>query len=142
MKTVELLQSFVNQKPGLEFENYGSVSSYRSEMREITNDRKDFYELLNVCLMTIENFDEKLSNQLTNNSGRLTLKDDQLEYCVGQYFPTEYRPAANRMLANLIWDNTRELYADQLNDKMTLRQFINKKYKTQLSRRVLKNYFN
>jgi hypothetical protein len=142
MKTVELLQSFVNQKPGLEFADYGDVSAYRSEMREITNDRKDFYELLNVCLMTIENFEQKLIDQLKNNNGRLALKNGKLEYCTGQYYPTEYRPAANRILATLIWRNARELYADQLNDKMTLRQFINKKYKTQLSRRVLKNYFN
>ena len=142
MNTIELLTKFVNQRPGLEFCNYGDVSSYRAEMRGITNDRQDYYELLSIAQMSIDNLNEKLANYLTNNSGRLTLKNDMLDYCTGQYFPTEYRLAACRVLANLIWDNVRTLYADQLNDKMTLRQFINKKYKNQLSRRVLKNYFN
>jgi hypothetical protein len=53
-----------------------------------------------------------LADELTRG-GRLSLEQDangsfRLEYCVGQYFPTEYRAAACRVLAGAWWSLDRE----------------------------------
>jgi hypothetical protein len=142
MNTVELLVKFVNQKPGLEFANYGDLSSYRAESREITADKHDFFELLAMAQRRINNFPETLESYLGKNSGRLTLENGNLQYITGQYFCTEYRPAANRVLASLIWNNYRdEKHADGSNvyaDGPAIRKAI----KRSLSRRVSRLYFN
>ena len=142
-QTINKLVKFVNQRPGLQFCNYGNVSAYRSEMREITNDRQDFFELLALASARIDGLDEKLSQYLTNTSGRLTIdKDGNLQYCTGQYFPTEYRPAANRVLVSLIWESYRnEEHADGsplYKDGQEIRKAIRRR----VSRRVARNYFN
>lgn len=132
--TTEKLVKFVNQRPGLEFANYGDITSYRAEMREITKDRNDFFELLSLAQRTVENFDQVLTDYLTSTNGRLSLVDGNLQYITGQYFPTEYRPAANRTLANIIWAELSKNY--ETGDE------IRKAAKRQLSRRVVKYYFN
>jgi hypothetical protein len=138
MNTIEKMTKFVNQRPGLNFSRgcryYGEVSAYRSEMAEITRDRTDYYELLNTAFSRIDTLNDKLTDYLQKSSGRLTLNDaGDLQYCTGQYFPTEYRPAANRVLANLIWDSYRdEMSGDE----------VRKALKRRVSRRIMKNYFN
>lgn len=142
-QTTTLLTQFVNQRPGLDFANYGDVKPYRAEMREITADRNDFFELYALASNRLgTDFNELLTSALESSSGRLTLKDGVLEYTTGQYFPTEYRPAACRVLANLIW-------ADYANEKNTDESpvyadghEIRKAIKRNVSRRVAKNYFN
>ncbi len=39
------LHAFANQRPGLEFANYGDLRSYRAECRSITRDLSDFRQL-------------------------------------------------------------------------------------------------
>ncbi len=143
--TVELLNKFVNQRPGLEFANYGDSKSYRSESAEITRDKGDYYELLRVALRRYDsyrNLAEVVNRYFGNNAGRLQLKDNSLEYCTGQYFPTEYRPAACRVLVSVIWDS----YRDEKNeagepiykDGHELRKAIRRNF----GRRINNNYFN
>lgn len=142
--TIEKLTKFVNQRPGLDFCNYGDGSAYRSEMAEITRDRTDFFELLSFAFRRIDNLNEQLTAYLSKDSGRLTLnKDGQLEYCTGQYFPTEYRPAANRVLANLIFASYRdEIEANTPNNVYKDGHEIRKAIKRNVSRRLARNYFN
>jgi len=152
MTTIEKLTKFVNQRPGLDFCNYGDVSAYRSESAEITRDRTDYFELLSLAFSRINNLNEVAENYLKNSSGRLTLNDKgNLEYCTGQYFPTEYRPSVNRILANLIWASYRDetkYIAD--NDKIGYTgdhvykdgNEMRKAIKRNVSRRIMKNYFN
>jgi len=142
MKTVEKLVKFVNQRPGLDFVNYGDVSAYRAESREITNDKHDFFELLSLAQRRIEDFDAKLEKELRNTSGRLTLEGENLQYITGQYFCTEYRPAANRVLVSLIWNE----YRDEKNPDGSVvysdGHAIRKAIRRNLSRRVGRLYFN
>ena len=142
--TINTLVKFVNQRPGLCFANYGDIRLYRSEMREITRDRNDFFELLSLASSRIEGLDEKLKQYLTNTSGRLSIdKDGKLQYCTGQYFPTEYRPAACRVLVDLIWASYRdETEANTPNPVYSNGNEIRKAIKRRLSRRVARNYFN
>jgi len=142
MNTIEKLTRFVNQRPGLDFSNYGDVSAYRSEMAEITRDRTDYFELLSFAFNRVDNLNEVLTNYLQNTSGRLTLNNDVLSYCTGQYFPTEYRPAANNVLRSIIWNSySNELHADNTPvyaDGNAIRKAI----KRNVSRRIARNYFN
>lgn len=144
MSTIEKLTKFVNQRPGLDFANYGDISAYRSESAEITRDRTDYFELLSLAFSRIDNLNEVVTNYLKTSSGRLTMNDaGNLEYCAGQYFPTEYRPAANRMLANLIFASYRdEIETNTPNSVYKDGNEIRKAIKRRISRRVAKNYFN
>jgi len=141
--TTEKLVTFVNQRPGLDFSNYGDVSAYRSESREITKDRQDFFELFALAARRVDNLEQQLTDYLTTTSGRLLLnKEGRLEYCTGQYFPTEYRPAANQVLRSIIWNSYRDEKDSQGNDVYTDGHQIRKAIKRNLSRRVSKNYFS
>lgn len=143
-QTINKLVKFVNQRPGLQFCNYGDISAYRSEMREITRDRSDFYELLGLASARIPDLETKVAAYLAASSGRLTINDKgELQYCTGQYFPTEYRPAACRVLRDLIWASYRdEKETNTPNNVYTTGDEIRKAIRRRLSRRVARNYFN
>lgn len=103
------LSTWVAQRPGLEFGNYGDVTSYRSEMRRITAQRHDFNALMSAVSWR-ESIDADALRAAFKDaySGRLTLHDTdaggvRLEYCTGQYWPTEYRAAACAVLASALW---------------------------------------
>jgi hypothetical protein len=110
-KIIEALDAFVRQRPGLEFANYGDVSAYRSEMRSITKDLHHYRTLRRqVELSGITA--EQLLAAFRAYSGRLSITetDDgkvRLNYCTGQYFPTEYRRAACAVMASALWDYKR-----------------------------------
>lgn len=139
----ELLANFVNQRPGLNFADYGDVKLYRAEMREITNDRRDFYELFNLCFIRMGGtFAEKLTKELTNSNGRLTLEGGELQYCTGQYFPTEYRPAACRILVTILWNDYRDEKKADGTPVYSDGHAIRKAIRRNLSRRVSRIYFS
>jgi hypothetical protein len=143
VSTLEKLVNFVNQRPGLDFANYGDVTSYRSEMREITNDRNDFFEMLSMANIFVENLESKLTDYLSKDSGRLTIDENSnLSYCTGQYFPIEYRPAACRVLRSLIWNALRDAKNSEGTELYKTGDDIRKVAKRYLSLRVSKNYFN
>ena len=142
--TIEKLVKFASQRPGLDFANYGDLYYYNKESREITKDLHDFRELLNLAFRRIDNLEEQLTSYLRNTSGRLLLNaNNELEYCAGQYFCTEYRPACNRVLANLIFASYRdEIESNTPNPVYKDGIEIRKAIKRQVSRRVYNNYFN
>ena len=139
---IDLLCKFVNSRPCLDFNNYGCIKTYRAESREITNDRKDFYELLNFARWRVENLNEKIQEHLTTSSDRLTFENDKLKYITGQYFPTEYRPACCRVIRSIIW---REYMNEKNTDGTTKHETghdIRKAIKIHLNSRVSRLYFN
>ena len=108
---LETLHRWVRQRPGLEYCNYGDPTAYRSEMRSITKDRHHAEALLSYVAprdsITAEMI---LEASRRSFSGRLkiTPSDDgekfSIDYCTGQYFPTEYRKAVCAVLASAVWD--------------------------------------
>lgn len=102
-----LLRAFVNQRPGLDYANYGDFSSYRSEVRGITRQRKDALELLRAVELRESITAEDMRAGFRAFSGRLSLvsknRKPALEYCTGQYFPTEYRAAVAAVCASILW---------------------------------------
>jgi hypothetical protein len=108
-QVIAALRAFINQRPGLEFGNYGSVPAYRAECRQIAKDRRDALELLRAVewrdSITAEAIIEAAKGAY---SGRLTIETRDsgavaVGYCTGQYFPTEYRKAAGAVLASALW---------------------------------------
>lgn len=147
MNTIEKLNKFVNSRPGIDKRDYSSSSDYNRESREITQDRNDYLELLALASARIPNLDSELEAYLIANTGeRLFLKDGKLVYHTGQYYPTEYRVAACRVLKSLIWNNYREemvkgerdLFYPVYKDGHEIRKAIQRN----LSNRTYKNYFN
>ena len=150
---IKLLCSFVDQRPGLDPNNYGGGlegwRGYRRESAEITKDRSDFYELLRLALMIYdrEELNKVIFDNLISTGDRLTLKFIgyentpeteiyRLEYITGQYWPTEYRPAASRSLVSAIWKYYQSL------ERLQTGHDIRKEARKHLSRRVGRLYFN
>jgi hypothetical protein len=153
LTTVEKLEKFVNQRSGIEAGNYFSdwrdadgIRAYRQERAEITRDRQDFYSLLNLAFRRLneDKLNEKLTTYLKTTNGRLNLNEaGHLQYCTGQYFPTEYRPAASRVLAQIIWnDYANEEMPNEPNPVYKDGHEMRKAIAKHVSRRVMKNYFN
>ena len=137
--TTAMLVNFVQQRPNLEFANYGDIKYYRQDSREITNDRNDFFELLRFAQSKLnsEELELMLFDYLKHSSRRLTANEDgSLRYITGQYFPTEYRAAACSALASMLWDYVRENYEFKTGEDMR------KYFRRNFGRRVCKNYFN
>jgi hypothetical protein len=105
-----LLDAWIQQRPGLEFGNYGDWTAYRSEMRSITRDLHHARAMLRY----VEWHDSITADMILDaaKSGRLSIKVEgdkvSLDYCTGQYWPTEYRPAVCRLLSSAIWYWMRE----------------------------------
>ena len=102
------LASFIRQRPGLDFANYGDVSAYRSEMRAITRQRHHAEEPLAAVGWRQSITAENLKEGFRAFSGRLTWDGRRLDYCTGQYFPTEYRNAVCAVLVSVMWDYFRD----------------------------------
>lgn len=130
----DALATWIRQRPGLEFGNYGNVSSYRSEMRGISKDKRDAETLLQAVRWRDSITGEKLLDAFKHAySGRLSArvfhktstgecKDPkhevecldgnesrvELDYTTGQYWPTEHRKAAAAVLASALWEWQRD----------------------------------
>lgn len=109
---ITALRVWVNQRPGLEFGNYGNVTSYRSELRSITKDRATALRMLRDIELRDSITAPMLLEGFRAYSGRLTITEKdgkpQLDYCTGQYWPTEYRRAVCAICAAVLWDYVRE----------------------------------
>lgn len=102
------LRRFTNSRPGLDFGNYGDVSAYRSEARDIARDRQEALTLIRAVELSSMSAEE-LREGFRAFSGRLTLatRDNgavSLGYRTGQYYPTEYRKAVAAVCAAAMWD--------------------------------------
>lgn len=122
---LEALRQWINQRPGLDFANYGEWKSYRAELRSITRDRSDALQLMQaVALRDSITAEDMIKAFPRAFSGRLAISETKTEnayenygaqfgpvflgYCTGQYWPTEYRKAAAAVLARALWEYTSE----------------------------------
>jgi hypothetical protein len=141
-RIIEAMDAFVRQRPGLEFGNYGDVSAYRSEMRSITKDLHDYRALSRqVELSGITA--EQLLAAFRAYSGRLSINETdkgevRLDYCTGQYFPTEYRRAACAVMAQALWDYKRDNYPDGPDVGLAIR----KSFKREFGDSIANRWFN
>ena len=100
---LEALARFVAQRSGIDGRNYGgSREAFLGDYRRILRDGQSARALLRVVELSTCLPDSILVDVL--KSGRLTWDGKRLDYCVGQYFPTEYRAAVCRALASVLWN--------------------------------------
>lgn len=131
---LEALARFVAQRSGIDGRNYGgSREAFMGDYRRILRDGRDARALLRVVELSTCLPDSILVDVL--KSGRLTWDGKRLDYCAGQYFPTEYRAAVCRALASVLWNYWRDggrYTADQ----------IRAAAKSNLGRGITKRWFN
>ena len=103
------LYAFVHQRPGLEYGNYGNRASYQSEMRAIIKDLHHARTLLRALeLRQSITAADILAACKGAFSGRLSIVQNDagavvVDYCTGQYWPTEYRKAVSAVCASALW---------------------------------------
>lgn len=147
-KILALLASFAAQRPGLEYGNYGEMRSYRSEMRSITQDLHDFRTLMSAVAWRSSIDEARLRDSFRAFSGRLTLTETadgkmRLDYCTGQYFPTEYRKACCAVLASALWDYVRgECMPAELPNGQSAGDYIRKYFRREFGARIQRKWFD
>ena len=102
---IAALYKWIAQRPGLEFGNYGDVSSYRSEMRSITRDLHHARAMIDYVAWH-DSITAEMILDAADNGGRLTMAADgdkvTIDYVTGQYWSTEYRRAVCSLMASVI----------------------------------------
>lgn len=108
---IDALNRWIAQRPGLEFSNYGNVSSYRAEMRSIGRDLQHARAMVNYVAWH-DSITAEMIMSAADNGGRLTLTVNgdkvRIDYVTGQYWPTEYRRAVCQLMSSVIWYWLRE----------------------------------
>lgn len=111
---LSVIAKFARSRPGLDFANYGDIRAYRSESASITRDLRHAESLLAAIGWRDGITADKLLEASRNAfSGRLKITEAEpgqfkLDYCAGQYYPTEYRRAVCAVLSSALWDYFRE----------------------------------
>lgn len=103
------LRTFVSQRSGIDSRDYASswrdsngIKALRSDQYKIKRDGLDARNLIKfIELRDSITVDDMLAHFKT---GRLTWNDakKRFDFCIGQYFPTEYRAAVCRALISII----------------------------------------
>ena len=136
---INALRTFAQKRPQLEYGNYGNFSSYSQESRAITKDLHHARALLRKVELSGISAEELLEASKEAFSGRLeiTATDDGLvkvSYCVGQYFPTEYRKAVASVCARALWN----YWKTDANDADRIRNTARREF----PRAIARAYFN
>lgn len=140
-----LLGAWVRQRPGLEFCNYGNVANYRSEVRRIGRQLDDARQLMRAVELASGMTAAQLAEGFRAFSGRLQItahpKGWKLDYCAGQYWPTEYRAAACAVLAMALWDYRREDFTAGARKGECPGDAIRRKFREEFGRGIQSRWF-
>lgn len=140
-RIMSALWAWIKRRPGLEFGNYGSVSNYRAELRGITRDKHDAEMLLrSVELASLTG--AQLKAAFRAFSGRLSWDGEKLDYCAGQYWPTEYRRAVCAVAACALWDHYREDFAKDAKENESAGDAIRRNFKRLFGKRMQTRWFD
>jgi hypothetical protein len=122
---IDALSKWIRQRPGLDPRNY-DYAGYRAESRSITRDKREAETLLAAVKWRDGiTADDLIRAAGSAYCGRLTITLEHpiteesiaanqripvasVDYCTGQYWPTEYRRAVCAVLASALWEYTRE----------------------------------
>lgn len=137
---LDALWAWIRQRPGLDFRDYGEVSSYRAELRSITQDLHDARTLLRAIELSSMTADT-LKGGFRAYSGRLEWKGGKVEYCTGQYWPTEYRRVVCAVAASALWDYHREDFAASAKGGESPGDAIRRNFKRLFGRRLQARWF-
>jgi hypothetical protein len=139
---LDALYVFINKRPQLEFNNYGDRQSYMRESRAITKDLQHARTLLRALRLSDSiTTEDIISASRSAFSGRLSINvtDDglvKIDYCTGQYFPTEYRKAVAAICASTLWTFYRNKCGYATVDR------IRQAAKRDFNSTIVRHYFN
>lgn len=107
---IQSLRAFIAQRSGLDWRDYsGDRAALMGDYRPILKHGRHARQLLRaVELRDSITADDLIEASRHAFSGRLAIKVREdgavaIDYCAGQYFPTEYRNAACAVLASALW---------------------------------------
>lgn len=132
------LDRMVSSRPGFDFANYGDRASYMADLRPVTRD----LEIARTLMLAVEwrssSIDADAMKAELRSGSRLSWDSDkrELSYCAGQYYPVEYRAAACRALASMLWTAKQEGYPNL--DGHGLRAAFRREF----GRGIANRYFN
>ncbi len=145
------LYSWIHQRPGLEYGNYGEPKSYRAELRGIQKDLHDARLLLRAVELSSITADE-LKEAFRAYSGRMTWDGKKLDYCTGQYWPTEYRRVVCAIAASALWAHKRahcmptptgqDQYESPTYDGLSAGEWLRKKFRQEYGKGIQKRWFD
>jgi hypothetical protein len=139
LNSINLCRAFIAKRPGLDPRDYirdwrdaDGLANYRAESRRITQQLNDARALLRYCALNRLSLNDQL-----NNGDRLHFNaNGELEYHVGQYWPTEYRAAVARVASAAIWAYWRDECNIDTGDKLRAKAFA------QFGRGIASRWFN
>jgi hypothetical protein len=138
---LQLIAAHVNGRPGFEPGNYATYADLRRDQREATQQRSDAHAML-AAIGWRDSIDADTIRKALQSGGRLTLDDDgRLSYCTGQYYPTEFRAGACRVLAAMLWDYWRDNYYSQHGNHGGAAQYVRDVARRELGRGVASRWF-
>lgn len=135
---IDALNAWVSQRPGLDYGNYGDPVAYRAEVRSIGKDLQHARAMINyvawhdsitaemildaadnggrlsIKVVPCHSVNQQSIYQARRATGGILEMPPAdswritIDYCTGQYWPTEYRPAVCRLLSSVIWHWMRE----------------------------------
>ena len=138
---IDALSVWIHQRPGLEYGNYGEPTSYRAECRQIRKDLHDARALLRSVELSQITGTELLA-AFHAFSGRMTWTEKGLEYCTGQYWPTEYRKVVAAICAKALWDYHREDYTADAKPGESAGDAIRRNFMRRFGRAMQARWFN
>lgn len=144
---IDALAVFIRQRPGIDPRNYISDRRdtegrrlYRAEVREVTRDLHDARALL-AAVDASSVTGEELASRLSPGS-RLSWDGARIDYCTGQYFPTEYRAAVARTLAGCLAYQWRDEYAQKHGTSEGAANHAQKRARSYFGRGIAKRWFS
>jgi hypothetical protein len=121
---LDAMKAFAAKRPGLEPGNYLSSyydkegrKAYLSEMRSITKDLHHARVLLDAVRLSGIT-EAQMLEAFKAFGGRLSWDGKTLDYCVGQYWATEYRRAVCAVLVSALWAYWRDHCGCDTGDKI------------------------
>lgn len=109
------LRAFIAQRSGIDYRDYGGErAAFMGDYRPILKHGRHARQLLRAVELRDSITAEKIieaSNRAFSGRLQFKIREDgavAVDYCTGQYFPTEYRNAVCAVLAACLWDCWRE----------------------------------
>ena len=133
------LHTFILRRPWLEYGNYGDRKAYRAEVRTITKQLHDARQLLLLVYRRSSITAQNIKDGFGAYSGRLSWDGKRLDYCTGQYWPTEYRAAVCAVMAQVLWRFFRDCAPAGTQNRG---EYIRTAARRELGRSLARRFFN
>ena len=121
---LDALEDFVNQRPRMDPRDYirswddkDGQKAYANDRNATSRAREDARALL-AAVRRSSVSEAQLIEAFRAFSGRLSWDGQRLDYCVGSYWPMEYRHAVCAVLSSALWAFYREDCCCETSDKI------------------------